>query len=425
MIEELNRLRVRLTAWYVGVFALVLVVFAAALFYELTRQISSSLDESLVDATQELQHAAEIRVREGPPGPHHVDALDELRIPDRRLYLFRQDGRLVHPDSAPRWLYQLADTAFRQGQILSEHDVSEAVTWRAFGRRFRLPDGKEYVGIAVADEMEIDRQYPGLLLTFGLAAVLALALVGLGGWMLARRSTEPVRDAFLRMRGFMADAAHELRTPVAVVGGHAEVALRQPRTPEEYVEILGAIHQEAARLGGILENLLTIARADAGTWPVHLESLYLDDVVLDVTENARVLGSGRGVGLEVRELDEAPVRGDPDLLRQLLMILLDNAVKFSPEGGTVDVSVRRRGDRVSASITDRGCGIEAARLPHVFDRFYRADAAHARAPGAGLGLSIAKWIAGVHDAKIAIDSGPGTGTVVEVTFPANVVPGAG
>ncbi len=417
MIEELNHLRVRLTAWYVGVFALVLAVFGAALFYVLTRQISSRLDESLQDAAEEVQRAAEIRIREGPPAPDRVDALDELRIPDRRLYLFDAHGRLVHPDSAAAWLYALADTALRRGEVSSEHDLSDGVTWRAYARKFRLSDGNDYVGITTADEVEIDHQYPGLLLAFGSAAVLALVFVGLGGWLLARRSTEPVRDSFQRMRGFMADAAHELRTPVAIVGGHAEVALRQPRDAEEYVEILRSIHSESVRLGGILENLLTIARADAGAWPVRLESLYLDDVLLDVTGNARALGSGKGVTVDVTELEEAPVRADPELLRQLFMILLDNAVKFTPSGGWVNVAVRRQDGRVRSSVADSGPGIDPELLPHVFDRFYRGDASHGRAPGAGLGLSIAKWIADVHGAAITIDSGPGRGTVVVVTFP--------
>ncbi|HEU4618916.1 MAG TPA: HAMP domain-containing sensor histidine kinase [Gammaproteobacteria bacterium] len=418
MIEQLERLRVRLTAWYVGVFALVLVVFGAALFYVLTRQISARLDDSLADAVDELERAAEIRIQEGPPGPGRVDALDELRIPDRRLYVFDDAGRPLHDVSAPDWVRALAAGARADdaGERLTEHEASQNEVWRGYARRFRLSDGRDYVGVSAADVVEIHREYPGLLLAFVLAAVLALALVGAGGWLLALRSTRPVRDAFQSMRGFMADAAHELRTPVAVVKGHADVALRQPRETAEYREILAAIHREAARLDGILENLLTIARADAGAWPVHFEPLYLDDLLLDVVGNARALGSGR-VTLDVAALEEAPVRGDRELLRQLLMILLDNAVKFSPPGGRVDVAARRKDEHVSVSVADEGLGIEAEHLPRVFDRFFRGDPAHARAPGAGLGLAIARWIADVHHATIAIDSAPGRGTVVAVTFP--------
>jgi signal transduction histidine kinase len=417
VIEQLERLRVQLTAWYAGVFALVLVVFGAALFYVLTRQISARLDESLADAVDELEVAAEIRIREGPPAPDRVDALDELRIPDRELYVFDDHGRLLHPASAEPWLHRLAADALASGESLGEHVARGDETWRAYARRFRLSDGLDYVGVTAADVVELDREYPGLLLAFGLAAVLALALVGLGGWLLARRSTRPVRDAFQSMRGFMADAAHELRTPVAVVKGHAEVALRQPRASAEYLEILRAIHGEAARLGGILETLLTIARAEAGAWPIRLEALYLDDLLLDVTGNARALGAARGVTLTVTELEEAPVQGDPELLRQLFMILLDNAVKFSPDGASVDVAAKQVDGAVSVSVTDTGPGIDPEQLPRVFDRFYRGDTAHGRAPGAGLGLSIARWIAHVHHATILIERGRAGGTVARVRFP--------
>ena len=416
MIEELNHLRVRLTAWYVGVFALVLLAFGAALLAVLSHQISTRLDESLDDAASELAGATLIRQREGPPPPGYADALDELRIPDRTLYLFDIDGRLVHPDTAAAWIRTLAHSG-RADPVYARQELSETVTWRVLARPFALPDGHRYVAVVAADVVEVNDQYAGLLLAFALAALVALGVVGLGGWWVARRSTEPVRDSFQRMRNFMADAAHELRTPAAVVAGHAEVALRQPREAAEYAQILGAIHGEAARLSGILENLLTIARADAGAWPVRREPLYLDDLLLDVTENAGALASEKGVTLDVVALDELRMRGDPDLLRQLLMILLDNAVKFSPEGGQVRVAGRRTGGRAELEVADRGPGMSEDVRAHAFERFYRGDPAHGRSGGAGLGLSIARWIADVHGASITLDSEPGRGTRVVVGFP--------
>lgn len=419
-MEELNRLRVRLTAWYVGVFAVVLLAFGVALFAVLTRQISARLDASLAAATEEVARATLHELQE-PPGPGPADPMEELRIPGRTLYLFDESGGVIHPDRAPAWVRDLAVSALERGDRQTERDVS-AVTWRAHAHRFALPDGSRRVGIAAADMVELDHQYAGLLLAFGLAAGLALALLGGGGWLVAHRSTEPVRDAFQRMRDFMADAAHELRTPVAVVEGHAEVALRQPREKAEYVEILRSVHGEAARLAGILENLLTVARADAGAWPVRLESVFLDDILLDVVENARVLGADKRVTLDVTALEELPVQGDPDLLRQLLMILLDNAIKFSRPESVVRVAVRRDDGQGVLEVADDGPGIEASRLPHVFERFHRGDRARQRESGAGLGLSIARWTADVHGAGIGIDSEPGHGTRVTVQFPLEQLP---
>jgi two-component system OmpR family sensor kinase len=168
-------------------------------------------------------------------------------------------------------------------------------------------------------------------------------------------------------------------------------------------------------------NLFILARADAGERPVALEPFYLDDVASDAVRAAGVLARSKGVRLELGAYDEAPARGDAELVRQLIMVLLDNAVKFTPEGGTVRVDVDVRDGAPTVSVQDSGIGIGPADLPRIFDRFYRADPARQRSGGAGLGLSIASWIAGQHGAEIAVSSQPGRGTRFTVRFPAAAV----
>jgi signal transduction histidine kinase len=219
----------------------------------------------------------------------------------------------------------------------------------------------------------------------------------------------------------MADAAHELRTPLTVLRSRAEVALQQRRGPTEYEEALRGIETEAKRLGTIVEDLLILARADAGERPISRERVFLDDLTLDAAGAARVVAQAKGIQLDVGDFEEAPVEGDPMLLRQLVMILLDNAVKFTASGGKVRVSVGAPSERPQLVVEDTGVGIAPEQLPHVFERFYRGDPARSRAngngaDGAGLGLSIAKWIADVHDAQIALASEPGRGTTVTVRF---------
>jgi signal transduction histidine kinase len=200
------------------------------------------------------------------------------------------------------------------------------------------------------------------------------------------------------------------------------VALQQPRGPGEYQEALRGIEREAHRLGSIVEDLLTLARADAGERPIARERVYLDDLTLDAAGAAQVVAQAKGVSLELDEFDEALVEGDPTLLRQLVMILLDNAVKFTGCGGHVRVRVGAPSERPTLVVEDTGVGIGAEQLPHVFERFYRGDPARSRggngngADGAGLGLSIAKWIAEAHHAEIALASEPGAGTRVSVRF---------
>ena len=238
-----------------------------------------------------------------------------------------------------------------------------------------------------------------------------------------RKSTAPVERSIEHMRRFMADAAHELRTPLTVLRSRAEVALQQPRAAREYEEALRGIESEAKRLGTLVEDLLILARADAGERPIVRERLYLDDLTLEAAGAARAVAQAKGVALDVDEFDEAPVVGDPTLLRQLVMILLDNAVKFTERGGRVRVRVGAPNDRALLVVEDTGAGITTEQLPHVFERFYRGDAARSRAngngaDGAGLGLSIAKWIADAHQAEIALASAPGEGTHVSVRFAA-------
>jgi signal transduction histidine kinase len=228
-----------------------------------------------------------------------------------------------------------------------------------------------------------------------------------------------------RMRRFMADAAHELRTPITVLRSRADVTLQQPREPAELVSAVKSMNAEARRLGRIVDDLMTLARADAGERTLTLARTSLDDIALDAADAARAMADAKTVSLVMKDFDEAWVDGDPVALHQLVMILLDNAVKFTPAGSTVTVGVGMRSGSPLVTVSDTGVGISTADLPLIFDRFYRGDPARTRtgAPldqngGAGLGLSIAKWIAEAHGATITAESTGGSGATFTVTFPA-------
>ena len=300
---------------------------------------------------------------------------------------------------------------------------------RLYARRFRLDDRTARVAVAPADEVELEDRYASLFAAFVAAAMVALVLIAVGGWFLVRKSTIPVERSMEHMRRFMADAAHELRTPLTVVRTRADVALQHDRNPAQYAAVLRAIAVDTERLGQIVDDLLTLARADAGERPIEREPIYLDDVALDAAEGARVVAESKGVSLVIDDFEEALVNADRPLLRQLVMILLDNAIKFTPAGGTVRIAVGDRDGRPSLTIEDNGAGIPADQLPHLFERFYRGDPARTREPsahgageGAGLGLSIARWITDAHDALIEVTSSLGTGTRARVTFPPHSAP---
>jgi signal transduction histidine kinase len=238
-----------------------------------------------------------------------------------------------------------------------------------------------------------------------------------GGFFLVRKSTAPIERSIEFMRRFMADAAHELRTPITILRTRAEIALQQPREAANYVSALHGVEVEARRLGSIVDSLLVLARADTGERQIEKERLFLDDLAIDAAGTARVVARQKNVEVTVDEFEEAPVEGDPALIRQLIMIVLDNAVKFTDAGGQVHVRVSMHEGAPTFAVEDTGIGIKQEDLSRVFQRFFRGETARSRTEGAGLGLSIASWIAREHGAEISLTSVPGKGTKVVVRFP--------
>jgi signal transduction histidine kinase len=291
------------------------------------------------------------------------------------------------------------------------------MTLRLHAQRFKIGSGQELVAVAVADRVELEDKYADLITAFAVIAFAALVLVAAGGFLLVRKSTAPIERSMEFMRRFMADAAHELRTPITILRTRAEVALQQPRDAENYVSALRGVEAEARRLGGIVDSLLVLARADTGERQIDKERIYLDDLAIDAAGAAQIVARQKDVVVSVDEFEEAPIEGDPTLIRQLIMILLDNAVKFTDSGGQVHVRVSMHEGAPTFMVEDTGIGIRREELSRVFQRFFRGETARSRTNGAGLGLSIARWIAHEHDALISLTSEPGKGTRVIVTFP--------
>jgi heavy metal sensor kinase len=226
-----------------------------------------------------------------------------------------------------------------------------------------------------------------------------------------------LEKSFQEIRRFTADASHELRTPLAAIRTEAEVALTRPLTIPEYQNLLGSILEECERLGRLTDQLLTLAREEARGYAPILGDLDLAILLGDVVEHLRPLADHKGQTLRLQVEGPLALRGDESRLRQVFFNLVDNAVKYTPEGGTVEASAKREGPWVKVIVRDTGLGIPAEHLPHVFDRFYRVDKVRYR-EGTGLGLSIARSIIAAHGGTIDLASVPEQGTTVTVTLPA-------
>ncbi len=237
-----------------------------------------------------------------------------------------------------------------------------------------------------------------------------------------------LQTSFGALRRFTADASHELKTPLTVVRADVERAMHPRATSHERAQALEEAMQEIARMSDLVDSLLTLARADEGRFDLHREPIQLEPLVRDVFETAMILGEDAGVGVTLPLVEDAVVLGDTTRIRQLFLNLITNAIKYTPKGGHVEITLSlRNNNEIGFSVRDTGVGIAAADLPHVFDRFWRADRARSRRgadgrgiadrTGFGLGLAISQWIAQAHGGTLTAQSRLGRGSTFTVLLP--------
>ncbi len=229
-----------------------------------------------------------------------------------------------------------------------------------------------------------------------------------------------LEGSFAALRRFTADASHELKTPLTVLRADIERAMATTGNPGEQLVALEEAIAELARMTSLVDSLLTLARADEGRFDLARDRVRMEPIVRDVYETALILGEEAGLSVELPIVEDAEVLGDPSRLRQLCLNLVTNAIKYTPRGGRVELTLSRRLDGIAFSVKDTGIGIAAADLPFVFDRFWRADRARTRTAdrgGAGLGLAIAQWIAQAHGGTLTVQSRLGRGSIFTATFP--------
>jgi heavy metal sensor kinase len=326
--------------------------------------------------------------------------------------------------------------------------------------RLAMAGGRTYqIEISASlDSIDVELAVVRRAIFIGLPLVLALA--GVGGWLLATRTLRPLASmaeqahritgsnldtriqvddaveelallvtsfnellsrldqAFDTMRRFVADASHELRTPVSVIRGEADVALSKDRGEDEYRESLGIVLDESRRLSRLVDDLLNLARADAGHVRLQTHDFYVNELVAECCRSVQGLASARQLTLECRTEGDLQFTGDEQLLRRLLINLLDNAIRYTPAGGTVTAAIESRPEAVRISVADTGIGIQADDQAHIFERFYRTGEARSRRDGGfGLGLAIVKWIAESHQGTVACNSKYGCGSLFTVMLP--------
>ena len=425
-----SQARWRLTLWFAGAFAIILIVIGGAVYFTARQSI---LDQVKSDLTRQAAAVVAAQQPDSSPGGRiNLDPDAILRVLSASgsfWVLTAEDGSVeahsaaidtnnlhlppidtltkdVTGDRAP---YFRAST--NNGEQLGV--VARKVTYRPQGT-VTAKEGYLQLGRSIEPQLKSLRRL--LIILFG-GGVVGLGLAAAGGYWLAGRALKPIRATMESQRAFVADASHELRTPLSLIRANAEMMQRHPEAtdPASVEDII----KETDRLAYLVSQLLTLARSDSADAPLEKTSVDVNQLAGDIARQMKLLADEKQIVVNVQTDGAATVSGDEQRLGELLLILLDNSIKYTDSGGHVDVNVQRSNGRVQIAVSDNGVGIPRASLPHVFDRFYRVDKARSREiGGSGLGLAIARWIAEKHDGRIAIDSEEGRGTKVTVDLPA-------
>ncbi len=469
----LDSVRTRLTLWYVGVLALVLLTFSIGVHILLAHNLQQRLDTELHNTIVTLTEMIERERAEGETSSEAAKSvLEEVYAPLQTIFIYDSQGQLAANKPAVTGAAltlslplaaNISDNVSFATLPIKQNDKAEM---RVARQAIHLKADSSPYFIIVAQPLEsLTAELILVRKIFYLVVPLALLLAGAGGWLLARKSLAPVvemsaqarqlsaenlnerlpvanpRDelgqlaatfndllgrlnsSFERQRQFMTDASHELRTPLYVARTAAEVTLEQPaRNEAEYRDALAMIAAQTQRLTRIVEDMFTLARADAGQRELLITDFYLDELMTETSRAVSVLAQNKGINFSWEIMPNIQQRGDEELLRQMLLNLLDNAIKYTPAGGSIHLSLASTNSGDEIVVTDTGIGIPAAAQPHIFDRFYRVDKARTRTEegngsGTGLGLAIARWIAEAHQGSLVLRRSDESGSVFVVILP--------
>jgi signal transduction histidine kinase len=429
-----QKLRIRLTLWYCGVLGLALILFGVALYLGTRYFLLSSVTTDAQNHAQahkhqwlmdSPEHACPLlggQDQPGPPGQGQGFFVSELVV------CFDQNGSLLAGQDTtglPAVLLtdSVARTALQTNEPATDIVDAEGSIGQVYLYALVVPDSANHgnrgvvvIGESVRAQESALTSLLTLLLSIGGTALLG---AGLGGLFLANRALAPARLAWANQQRFIADASHEMRTPLTLLRADAEVLLREHGSQEsDDVFLLENIVAETNHMATITTNLLMLARLDNSPSHQEHEVVNMAKIVLKGVQRVQASAEQRKIALQEEHTDQPRVIGDPLLLEQVVLILLDNAIKYNRDGGSVNVRTTVAGEQVLLEVRDNGIGISAEHLPYLGQRFYRADKARSRAAGGtGLGLSIAQSIVAAHGGQLTLNSVIEQGTIATLTLP--------
>lgn len=467
-------IRLRLTLWYATILALILVLFSAAVYVGLSRSLFVTLDNQL--QREAAQIIGSLEFENDYDEDNHEEDNPKSTASKVKLNYVPEEGIFWHildVQGSP-----LLDPGYFQGASFTSNPINASSAQLEYAtladntpiRLYTVPfviEGKGAGVLQIAESYKHIQEVQHLLIFLLVLGVpFTLLAASAGGWFLASHALNPIdritsaaqeisasdlhrrlnlklpndevgrlaatfddmlarlEDAFERQKRFIADASHEMRTPLTILKGDVEVALNRPRSAGEYRQTLEMVNQTTDRLTALVEELFLLARTDNNQYPLELEQFNLSDLLTKEVANLMPRAIKKKVALNLDAPDKLPIEADPAKLSRLFLNLIDNAIKYSNAGDAVSVTADIKNGQVCVGIADNGPGIPPDHLAHLFERFYRADKARSRresdassSSGAGLGLSIAQWLAEAHNGHIEVASKVNEGTTFFVWLP--------
>lgn len=437
-----KKVMVKLTILNSTVLLLVFIIYSTVIYTYINQKLFDTIDSSMIQAitdfsgynTQGFPYR-QFQNQNGKMKLPHPE--DEHRKPpplvDLRILVVVEDvdGRILLPQ--PNEKIDIEDVAMLlentvndipQSKTINEHDyrmlsISYAVDSYPMVRvgKEKMIAVKKISAITVVDPEVSMLKRLVVIIMFG-TVIGFFVIIGVA-YYLARRALVPIKASWDKQQQFVTDASHELRTPIAVIKLNTELLLHNPdhTIEEESIRIAGIL-KESTRMGKLVATLLTLARADSNQIEMEFHTVLLPELISDIIQRFEPIAEMKEIGIEIKLDPHMEVIGDKERLHQLLVILLDNAVKYTPQGGLITVTGYSKNGFAQLFIKDTGIGISTEELPFVFERFYRGDKARSRDDGgSGLGLAIAKWIVEKHGGKIRVESIKGEGAQFQLQLP--------
>ncbi|MFE7378107.1 sensor histidine kinase [Bacillus cereus] len=406
-----QKTRIRLTIVNSLVFILLIGILGSIIYSYTYKRIYNEVDQSIKMMAQ-YREKLDVKI---PPRKR----MENIQIGDPRVIRITWNGKIVKIEGDNRKFRSIFEENLEKFSLKKLEDLQDIEVQGRYFRAFSLQKDGEIVQIVrdiTAEEGMLNTLF--LILVIG-CSIGSLCAIGIG-FFLAGRALVPIQNSWEKQQQFVSDASHELRTPLAVIQSKTDVLFQSPSaTIEEKAMDISTISKECRRLSKLVSNLLLLARSDSNQIEMDKKTFELDKLLEEIVAPYKEIASYQEKEMILKVERDVPFMGDRERIHQMMVILLDNAMKYTNEGGHIQIDCTQTSSSIRIQVKDDGIGVKEEDIPKLFDRFYQGDKARSTSEGAGLGLSIANWIVEKHYGKISVESKWGDGTCFEVIFPKN------